>query len=106
MQGNCEEAVHHINLDQTGVGVFDGGRIIGFATVSRRIFGARQYICSWFVLRFQRNTDAGVSAGRSFPQPAKRRGSWVQISCTFRLIPQKNHRQHTGHLAVCLLRRQ
>ena len=30
----------HINLDQTGFGAFDGERIIGFATVSHRIFGA------------------------------------------------------------------
>ena len=36
----AEDVVHHINLDQTGFGAFDGERIIGFATVSRRIFGA------------------------------------------------------------------
>ena len=36
----AEDVVHHINLDQTGFGVFDGGRIIGFAAVSHRIFGA------------------------------------------------------------------
>ena len=36
----AEEVVHHINLDQTGFGAFDGERIIGFATVSHRIFGA------------------------------------------------------------------
>ena len=36
----AEDVVHHINLDQTGFGVFDGERIIGFATVSHRIFGA------------------------------------------------------------------
>ena len=30
---------HSINLDQTGFGAFDGGRIVGFATVSHRIFG-------------------------------------------------------------------
>jgi len=35
----AEEVVHYINLDQTGFGAFDGGRIIGFATVSHRIFG-------------------------------------------------------------------
>ena len=62
----AEDVVHHINLDQTGFGVFDGERIIGFATVSHRR---------------------------------------VQINCTFRLIPQKSHRRHTGHLAVRLRRR-
>ena len=35
----AEDVVHHINLDQTGFGAFDGERIIGFATVSHRIFG-------------------------------------------------------------------
>ncbi len=36
----AEDVAHHINLDQTGFGAFDGERIIGFATVSHRIFGA------------------------------------------------------------------
>ena len=36
----AEDVAHHINLDQTGFGAFDGGRIIGFVTVSHRIFGA------------------------------------------------------------------
>ncbi len=35
----AEDVAHHINLDQTGFGAFDGERIIGFATVSHRIFG-------------------------------------------------------------------
>ena len=35
----AEEAVHYINLDQTGFGAFDGERVIGFVTVSHRIFG-------------------------------------------------------------------
>ena len=30
----------HMNLDQTGFGVFSGKRIVGFATVSHQIFGA------------------------------------------------------------------
>ena len=36
----AEDVAQHINLDQTGFGAFDGERIIGFATVSHRIFGA------------------------------------------------------------------
>ncbi len=36
----AEDAVHHLNLDRTGFGAFDGERVIGFATVSHRIFGA------------------------------------------------------------------
>ena len=36
----AEDVVHHINLDQTGFGAFDGERIIGFSTVSHRMFGA------------------------------------------------------------------
>ena len=36
----AEEVAHHCNLDQTGFGAFDGKRIIGFATVSHRLFGA------------------------------------------------------------------
>ena len=36
----AEDVAHHINLDQTGFGAFDGERIIGFATVSHHIFGA------------------------------------------------------------------
>lgn len=35
----AEDVARHINLDQTGFGAFDGERIIGFATVSHRIFG-------------------------------------------------------------------
>ena len=41
----AEEMVHHIDLDQTGFGAFDGRRIIGFAAVSHRIFGvAARYV--------------------------------------------------------------
>ncbi len=36
----AEDVAHHISLDQTGFGAFDGERIIGFVTVSHRIFGA------------------------------------------------------------------
>ena len=36
----AEDMARHINLDQTGFGAFDGERIIGFATVSHRMFGA------------------------------------------------------------------
>ena len=37
--------LHHINFGQTGFGAFDGERIIGFATVSHRIFGtAARYV--------------------------------------------------------------
>ena len=36
----AEDMARHMDLDQTGFGAFDGGRIIGFATVSHRIFGA------------------------------------------------------------------
>ncbi len=36
----AEDVVHSIKLDQTGFGAFYGERIIGFATVSHRIFGA------------------------------------------------------------------
>ena len=53
---------------------------------------------SWFVFRYQRNTDVRASAGGSFSWLAKRRGGWARINCTFRLIPQKSHRRHTGHL--------
>ena len=63
----AEDMVHNTNLDQTGFGAFDGERIIGFVTVSHRIFGAAEDMCSWFVFRYQRNTDAGASAGSSFP---------------------------------------
>ena len=41
----AEDVVQHISLDQTGFGAFDGGRIIGFAIVSHRIFGtAARYV--------------------------------------------------------------
>ena len=41
----AEEMLRDINLDQTGFGAFDGERIIGFATVSHRIFGtAARYV--------------------------------------------------------------
>ena len=36
----AEDVVHHINLDQTGFGAFNGERIIGFATLSHQLFGA------------------------------------------------------------------
>ena len=90
----AEDVVHHINLDQTGFGAFDGERIIGFATVSHRIFGAAA-----------RYVQLRASAGSSFQWLVKRPGGWVQINCTFRLIPQKSHRRHTGHLAVRLRKR-
>ena len=35
----AEDMARHMDLDQTGFGSFDGGRIIGFATVSHRLFG-------------------------------------------------------------------
>ena len=39
----AEDVVQHISLDQTGFGAFDGGRIIGFAIVSHRIFGIEAF---------------------------------------------------------------
>ena len=36
----AEDVAHHMDLDQTGFGAFDGETVIGFATVSHRIFGA------------------------------------------------------------------
>ncbi len=36
----AEDVEHHINLDQAGFGAFDGELVIGFVTVSHRIFGA------------------------------------------------------------------
>ena len=36
----AEDVVHHIELDQTGFGAFDGERLIGFTTISHCIFGA------------------------------------------------------------------
>ena len=44
------------------------------------------------------HTGTRASAGSSFQWLVKRPGGWVQINCTFRLIPQKSHRLHTGHL--------
>ena len=35
----AEDVARHIDLDQTGFGAFDGERVIGFATVSHRLFG-------------------------------------------------------------------
>ena len=35
----AEDVAHHIKLDHTGFGAFDRERIIGFATVSRHVFG-------------------------------------------------------------------
>ncbi len=35
----AENVVQHMNNDQIGFGAFDGERIIGFATVSRYVFG-------------------------------------------------------------------
>ena len=52
-----------------------------------------------------RKIDNGVLVGSSFQWLVKRPGSWVQINCTFRLIPQKSLRRHTGRLAVLLQRR-
>ncbi len=43
-QADCreiaEEIASGINVDRTGFGAFDGERIVGFATVSHRLFGA------------------------------------------------------------------
>ena len=65
----------------------------------------RQDMCSWFVFRYQRNTDAMASAGSFFQWLVKRHGGWAQINYTFQHIPQKSRRRHTGHLAVPLRRR-
>ena len=50
--------VHYINLDQTGFGAFDGERIIGFATVSHRIFGVAaryvQLVCLQITVEYRR----------------------------------------------------
>ena len=35
----AEDIEQHMNHDQTGFGAYDGGRIVGFATVSHHIFG-------------------------------------------------------------------
>ena len=101
----AEDMVHNTNLDQTGFGAFDGERIIGFVTVSHRIFGAAEDMCSWFVFRYQRNTGVRASAGSFFQWLVKRPGGWVLRSCTYQPIPRKSHRRHTGHLAVRLRRR-
>ena len=37
----AEDVRLHMNLDQTGFGAFIGQRIVGFATVSHHIFGAK-----------------------------------------------------------------
>ena len=54
----AEDVVLHINLDQTGFGAFDGERIIGFATVSHRIFGATaryvQLVCFQISEKYRR----------------------------------------------------
>ena len=54
----AEDVVHHINLDQTGFGAFDGERIIGFATVSHRIFGVTaryvQLVCFQITEEYRR----------------------------------------------------
>ena len=54
----AEDVVHHINLDQTGFGAFDDERIIGFATVSHRIFGAAaryvQLVCFQISEKYRR----------------------------------------------------
>ena len=54
----AEDVVHRINLDQTGFGAFDDERIIGFATVSHRIFGAAaryvQLVCFQISEKYRR----------------------------------------------------
>ena len=54
----AEDVVHRINLDQTGLGAFDGERIIGFATVSHRIFGVKaryvQLVCLQITEEYRR----------------------------------------------------
>ena len=54
----AEEVVHYIKLDQTGFGAFDGERIIGFVTVSHRIFGVTaryvQLVCLQITEEYRR----------------------------------------------------
>ena len=54
----AEDMAHHINLDRTGFGAFDGERIIGFATVSHRVFGVTsryvQLVCFQISAEYRR----------------------------------------------------
>ena len=108
-QAQCREivenVVHHINLDQTGFGAFDGERIIGFATVSHRIFGASaryvQLVCFQISEEYRRQ---GIGR-KLFSMACEEARRWGRINCTFRRIPQKRHRRHIGRLAVRLRRR-
>ena len=101
----AEDVARHIDLDQTGFGAFDGKRIIGFATVSHRLFGVTaryvQLVCFQISEGYRRQ---GIGR-KLFPWPAKRPGGWARTNCIFRLIPQKSLRRRTGRLAVRLRRR-
>ena len=54
----AEDMARHINLDQTGFGAFDSERIIGFVTVSHRIFGVTaryvQLVCLQITEEYRR----------------------------------------------------
>ena len=92
----AEDVVHHINLDQTGFGAFDGERIIGFATLSHQLFGAAaryvQLVCFQISEEYRRQ-GIGKKLFSMACEEARRLGA------------DKRHRRHTGHLAVRLRRR-
>ncbi len=54
----AEDVARHLDLDQSGFGAFDGERIIGFATVSHRIFGTAaryaQLVCFQISAEYRR----------------------------------------------------
>ena len=54
----AEDIARHIALDQTGFGAFDGERVIGFVTVSRRLFGVTaryaQLVCFQISAEYRR----------------------------------------------------
>ena len=58
----AEDVVHHINFGQTGFGAFDGERIIGFATVSHRIFGTAARYVQLVCFQISKGSAAASSA--------------------------------------------
>ena len=52
------------------------------------------FIENWSAFRFQRNIGTGALEGSFLQWHVERLYSLEQINCTYRVIPQKNHRQY------------
>lgn len=95
----------HMGKDQTAYGAFDGGKVVGFVTVSHNMFGnTAKYV---ELVCFQVSEPyRGIGMGKAlFYKACEEAKDWARISCTFRHIRLRKVRRHTAHSDAFMQRR-